>query len=92
MSEVPSEVRIKNVEVIRDEGMPIEDTMLRITIDADGEEYSFVIDLWTALDDNEIIETLKHWKNRVIPRKRKIKTFTDKDITQIVERLKMFKV
>ena len=88
--DVPRRVRIKHVNVANasEKGQKI----LRIVLDADGEEYEFAMDLWDALDLNKVREILLHWKNTVIPKKRQARKMTDTDIATFIESLKGLEV
>ena len=81
---IPEKVRVKEVE---DKG-----EVLLVKIDADGEEYVFGVDWWEVLDIKEFKNILLHWKNKVIPRKRRVRAMKEDHRRQHVERIKSLEV
>ena len=76
----PEKVRVKRVE-------RISPNHLLIVLDADGEEYSFAIDLWEALDIERVKGYIRHWKETVIPLRRLARRLGEKEVEKLISEI-----
>jgi hypothetical protein len=69
-----------------------EQNFVRVVLEDNGEEYSFVGDAWEILDEEKFKIILSDWKNRIIPKMRAYKKLNKEGREKLLNKLKRLSV
>jgi len=83
-------MKIREIEKIDGGRKEKGEVMLRVILEHNGKEYSFVGDAWEILDETRFKEILQHWKKNVIPKREMIAKMSDDEIDSKMKKLKSF--